>query len=196
MREANIERNTTETQISINLNIDGTGNYNIKTGCGFLNHMLELFARHGRFDLTVNCVGDTQVDYHHTVEDVGIALARAFSDALTNRAGIKRYGSTILPMDEALILTAIDISGRPFLACNLNISAQRIGGFDTELVKEFFIAFCNNLGASLHINQLAGENSHHIIEGAFKSFARTLSDAVKIDEQYKDEIPSTKGTIL
>ncbi len=196
MREAQILRKTTETEIKVELNIDGTGDYNIKTGCGFLNHMLELFARHGRFNLSITCSGDTQVDFHHTVEDTGIALARAFSEALTDRAGIQRYGSTILPMDEALILTAIDISGRPFLGFNLSVPSQRIGGFDTELVKEFFTAFCNNLGASLHINQLAGENSHHIVEGTFKSFARSLSAAVKIDEQYENEIPSTKGTIL
>ncbi len=195
-RIASIERKTNETSITLKLNLDGSGKYSVKTGCGFLDHMLELFAHHGRFDLDVNCSGDTHVDDHHTAEDIAICLGRAFSDALSDRAGIQRYGSFTLPMDEALILAAVDISGRAVLGYKLDITAQKVGTFDTELVQEFFTAFVRSLGASLHIQQLAGENNHHIIEGAFKAVARALAIAVKIDEKYKDEKPSTKGTIL
>ncbi len=195
-RTAEIKRKTNETDINLNLNINGSGKYDIKTDCGFLNHMLELFAYHGKFDITLTCKGDVYVDDHHTVEDVAICLGQAFSTALNDRAGIKRYGSFTLPMDEALILAAIDISGRAILCYNLQLSAQKVGTFDTELVKEFFLAFTRNLGVSLHIQQLAGENNHHIIEGTFKAVARALNAAVEIDEKYKLQQPSTKGTIL
>ena len=195
MRLAEIKRETAETEIYLEINIDGKGEGKINTGCGFLDHMLTLFSRHGRFDLTVNCKGDTQVDYHHTAEDIGICLGEAFSKALGNKKGITRYGSMMLPMDEALILSAIDISGRGMLCYDLSIPAEKVGDFDTELVKEFFIAFCRKADITLHIRSLAGENSHHIIEGAFKSVARSLAAACAIDEKYKDEIPSTKGVL-
>lgn len=195
-RTANITRATAETEISLTLTLDGTGRFAVETGCGFLNHMLELFARHGRFDIELACRGDVQVDYHHTVEDVAIVLGRAFSDALGTRAGICRYGSCTLPMDEALILAAVDISGRPALGYALAIQAQKVGDFDTELVKEFLLGFVRSLGASVHVRQLAGENSHHIIESMFKALARALREAVTIDAQFASEIPSTKGTIL
>ena len=196
MRSASITRNTQETQIQLTLTLDGSGNYAVSTGCGFLDHMLELFARHGRFDLELTCHGDLHVDAHHTVEDVAICLGRAFDQALADRRGITRYGSVILPMDEALILAAVDISGRPALGYALDIPAQRVGDFDTELVKEFMAALVRAMGASIHLRQLAGENSHHIIEGAFKALARALRQAVAIDPACGDEIPSTKGTIL
>ncbi len=195
MRNAQINRKTTETDISLSLELDGTGRYDIDTGCGFFNHMLELFTRHGRFDITLKCTGDTYVDDHHTVEDIGIALGQAFSAALGEKRGIKRYGQCILPMDESLILTAVDISGRGMLGFDLSIPTQKVGTFDTELVQEFWIAFARNAGCTLHIKQLAGTNSHHIIEGAFKSAARSLRDAVSIDQAAPDSIPSTKGLL-
>ncbi len=195
-RTASAARVTDETSIELSLSLDGTGMYDIDTGCGFLNHMLELFARHGRFDLTLRCRGDVQVDYHHTVEDVAIVLGRAFSEALADRAGINRYGHIILPMDEALVLAAVDIGGRAAVGYALDIPTEKVGDFDTELVKEFALAFSRSLGASIHLRSLAGENSHHIIEGAFKALARALRMAVAIDEKFASEIPSTKGTIL
>lgn len=195
MRTSAIERNTAETKIILSLNLDGTGESTVDTGCGFLDHMLTLFAKHGRFDLTVKCDGDTNVDYHHTVEDIGIVLGTAFSEALGDKKGIERYGDIILPMDEALILTAVDLSGRAYLGFNLEIPTEKVGDFDTELVKEFWLGFVRTAGCTLHIKQLAGENSHHIIEGAFKSAARSFSKAVKINSDYKDEIPSTKGVL-
>ena len=195
MRTAEISRRTAETDIKLKLNIDGKGESVIKTGCGFFDHMLTLFAKHGRFDLEVECTGDTYVDYHHTVEDIGIVLGKAFCQALGEKRGIVRYGNFILPMDESLIMSAVDISGRAYLGYALNIPTQKVGDFDTELVEEFFIAFCNNAGLNLHIRQLAGSNSHHIIEGTFKSVARSLKAAVAIDEAFSDEIPSTKGVL-
>jgi imidazoleglycerol-phosphate dehydratase len=195
MRIAKITRKTEETDILLELNLDGTGKSSIDTGCGFLNHMLELFAKHGRFDISLTCKGDTDVDDHHTVEDIGIALGCAFCEALSDKKGIIRYGNTILPMDEALILSAVDLSGRSYLAYSLDIPAQKVGTFDTELTKEFWLAFSRNAKCTLHIKQLAGENSHHLIEGAFKSVARSLKQAVLIDTDFADEIPSTKGVL-
>lgn len=195
MRKTEIKRKTAETDIALKLDLDGSGKSVLSTGCGFLDHMLTLFARHGRFDLEINCKGDVEVDYHHTVEDIGISLGQAFSKALGDKKGITRYGDTVLPMDEALILTAVDISGRGMLLCDLNIRAKKVGDFDTELCEEFFTAFARNAGVTLHIRQLAGRNSHHIIEGVFKSAARSLKDAVAIDPALKDEIPSTKGVL-
>lgn len=195
MRIAELKRNTAETQISVFLNLDGTGKSEIATGCGFLDHMLTLFSRHGRFDLNVTCQGDTQVDYHHTTEDIGIALGTAFSQALGEKRGICRYGDTILPMDEALILTAVDISGRSFLGFELPIPTEKVGDFDTELVEEFWLAFVRKAECTLHFKELSGSNTHHIIEGAFKSAARSLKKAVLIDPVYADEIPSTKGVL-
>lgn len=195
MRTSEINRKTNETDIKLKLNIDGEGKNSIDTGCGFLDHMLTLFSRHARFDLEVKCVGDTYVDYHHTVEDIGIVLGKALANCLGEMRGIKRYGSFILPMDESLILTAVDISGRSYLGFSLDIPTQRVGDFDTELVREFFEAFVRNSNITLHINQLEGYNSHHIIEGAFKSVARSLKEAVSIDERFKNEIPSTKGVL-
>lgn len=195
MRTAQITRNTNETKIRLSIDLDGRGKYENKTGCGFLDHMLDLFARHGRFDLTVVCDGDTWVDDHHTVEDVGIALGTAMRDALGDMKGINRYGSMLLPMDEALVLCAVDISGRATLGWKMDIPTQKVGSFDTELVKEFWLAFVRTLGATLHFQQLAGENSHHIIEGMFKAAGRALSAAVAIDPRYADEIPSTKGIL-
>ena len=195
MRTATITRKTAETDIDLNLNLDGSGVSTIDSGCGFLDHMLTLFARHGRFNITLCCKGDTYVDDHHTAEDIGIALGQAFAQALGDKRGITRYADTILPMDEALILTAIDISGRSYLAYDLQIPTQKVGTFDTELVEEFWLAFTRNAGVTLHIRQMAGRNSHHIIEGAFKSAARSLKAAVAIDSAYFDEIPSTKGVL-
>ncbi len=195
MRNAEIARKTNETDIKLTLELDGAGKSEISTGCGFLDHMLTLFARHGRFDMSVSCKGDTYVDFHHTVEDIGIALGDAFKTALGDMRGIVRYGSMLLPMDEALIMTAVDISGRPHLSYGLDIPAQKVGEFDTELTEEFFLGFVRHAGMTLHIKQLAGTNSHHIIEGAFKSAARSLAAAVKIEEAYKNEIPSTKGVL-
>ena len=195
MRTSEIKRTTAETDILLKLNLDGSGTGNIKTGCGFLDHMLTLFAKHGRFDLNISCQGDTWVDDHHTVEDVGICLGKAFIDALGNKKGITRYGSTILPMDESLILSAVDLSGRGYLGYALQIPTEKVGSFDTELVEEFWLAFIRNADCTLHIRQLAGTNSHHIIEGAFKSVARSLKAAVTIDAAFADEIPSTKGVL-
>ena len=195
MRTAEISRNTAETKICLTLNLDGSGKSEIATGVGFLDHMLTLFARHGRFDLTVNCQGDTWVDDHHTTEDVGIALGQAFRQALGDKRGIVRYGSQILPMDEALILTAVDLSGRGYLGYDLQIPAQKVGTFDTELVEEFWLGFTRNAECTLHIRQMAGTNTHHIIEGAFKSAGRSLRMAVAIDAAYANEIPSTKGVL-
>ena len=195
MRTSNIKRTTAETDIFLTLNLDGTGVSQIDTGCGFLDHMLTLFARHGRFDLIVTCKGDTQVDDHHTVEDIGIALGVAFADALGSKRGICRYGSTTLPMDESLILTAVDLSGRAYLGYDLQIPTQKVGTFDTELVEEFLLGFVRNAACTLHVRHLAGTNSHHIIEGAFKSLARSLKQAVAIDRDYANEIPSTKGVL-
>jgi len=195
MREAIIERSTAETQIRLKLNLDGAGVYRNDTGCGFLNHMLDLFARHGRFDLEVTCKGDTRVDDHHSVEDIGIALGKAFEQALGEKKGVIRYGSTILPMDESLILSAVDLSGRGLLVYDLQIPTEKVGTFDTELTEEFFRALAHNACATLHIRQLSGGNSHHIIEGTFKSVARSLRTAVAIDPACADEIPSTKGVL-
>ena len=195
MRIAELKRNTAETRISVFLNLDGTGKSEIATGCGFLDHMLTLFSRHGRFDLNVTCQGDTQVDYHHTTEDIGIALGTAFSQALGEKRGICRYGDTILPMDEALILTAVDISGRSFLGFELPIPTEKVGDFDTELVEEFWLGFVRKAECTLHFKELSGSNTHHIIEGSFKSAARSLKKAVLIDPVYADEIPSTKGVL-
>lgn len=196
MRETSITRNTAETQITLRLRLDGRGESDISTGCGFLDHMLELFARHGRFDMTLCCDGDLHVDAHHTTEDIAIVLGRAFDEALGDRRGITRYGSITLPMDEALILCALDISGRACLGYALDIPCEKVGEFDTELVQEFMAAFSRTLGASIHLRQLAGENSHHIIEGAFKALGRALKQAVSLDRDFPDEIPSTKGTIV
>lgn len=195
MRSCEIERNTNETKIYIELNIDGKGKADISTGVGFLDHMLTLFASHGRFDLTVRCKGDTYVDDHHSAEDIGIALGTAFSKCLGDKRGIVRYGSMILPMDEALIMSAVDFSGRAYLGYDLSIPTQKVGSFDTELVEEFFLGFVRNAALTLHIKQLDGKNSHHIIEGAFKSVARSIRAAVKIDPDFADEIPSTKGAL-
>ncbi len=195
MRQSEISRKTGETDVQIRLDLDGTGEYTIDTGVGFLNHMLELFARHGRFNLQVTCKGDTWVDDHHSTEDIGIALGQAFDKALGDRKGITRYGSMLLPMDESLIESAVDISGRGMLAYGLDIPTEKVGTFDTELVEDFFQAFAQNARCTLHIRQLAGRNSHHIIEGAFKSVARSLRAAVKIDPDTAGEIPSTKGVL-
>ncbi len=195
MRTAEINRKTNETDIKLTLCLDGTGKAEINTGCGFLDHMLTLFACHGSFDLCVSCKGDTYVDYHHTVEDIGIALGDAFKSALGDMCGITRYSSFILPMDEALIMTAVDISGRAHLSYGLEIPSYKVGDFDTELCEEFFLGLVRHAAVTLHIKQLAGTNSHHIIEGAFKSAARSLSAAVKIDCERKNEIPSTKGVL-
>lgn len=194
-RYSEIKRDTAETQIYVSLCLDGTGEGEIDTGCGFLNHMLVLFKKHGRFDLTVRCKGDTDVDYHHTAEDIGIVLGSAFSDCLGDMRGIKRYADRLLPMDEALILCALDISGRPHLEYALNIPTEKVGDFDTELVREFWLAFVRSAKMTLHLRQISGENSHHIIEGAFKAAARALCEACSIDEKFMDEIPSTKGVL-
>ena len=195
MRQAEIIRKTAETDITLTLCLDGEGKGTIDTGCGFLDHMLTLFSRHGSFDLDVKCNGDTQVDYHHTAEDIAICLGDAFKKALGDMKGITRYGSFILPMDESLILTAIDISGRSYLGYDLDIPTEKVGDFDTELTREFFEAFVRHADVTLHLKQLSGYNSHHIIEGTFKSFARTMKAAVTIDEKNKDKIPSTKGVL-
>ena len=195
MRTAEIIRKTAETDIMLRLDLDGRGEAAIDTGVGFLNHMLTLFARHGRFDLFVKCMGDTDVDDHHTAEDIGIALGQAFAQALGNKRGITRYGSQILPMDESLILSAVDISGRDYLGYDLAIPAEKVGTFDTELVEEFFLGFVRNARLTLHIRKMAGTNSHHIIEGAFKSVGRSLRQAVAVDAAFADEIPSTKGVL-
>ena len=195
MRIAKIDRKTAETDISLILNLDGTGEAKVCTGCGFMDHMLTLFAHHAGFDLEVTCKGDTDVDFHHSAEDIGIVLGDALAQALEEKKGIARYGSFLLPMDEALIMTALDISGRGHLSYDLQIPAARVGQFDTELVQEFFISLTRRAGITLHIRQLAGFNTHHIIEGAFKSVARSLGMAVKIDPAKADSIPSTKGVL-
>ena len=195
MRTAKIERNTAETKIFLELNLDGTGKSEIATGCGFLDHMLTLFSCHGSFGLTVRCQGDTYVDDHHTVEDIGIALGKALEIALGEKRGITRYGSFLLPMDEALILCALDISGRSYLGFHLEIPTAKVGTFDTELVEEFFLGLTRNANITLHLKQLDGKNSHHIIEGAFKAFGRALAQACAIDEKHAGEIPSTKGVL-
>lgn len=195
MRTAQIERNTNETQIRLTLNVDGRGQYQVDTGCGFLNHMLELFTRHGSFDLEVTCQGDTQVDDHHTVEDIGIALGKAFARALGDLRGVQRYGNFLLPMDEALVLCAVDLSGRGYLGWQMELPTEKVGTFDTELAEEFWIAFSRNCGATLHFQQMAGRNSHHILEAAFKGMGRALRQAVAIEPGRENEIPSTKGIL-
>ena len=196
MRTAEIIRKTAETDIMLTLNLDGTGMAEVSTGCGFLDHMLTLFAAHGRFDLNIACKGDTYVDDHHSAEDIGICLGKAFTEALGDKRGITRYGSFLLPMDEALILTAADISGRSYLGWQLEIPTEKIGTFDSELLEEFFLGFVRNCPMSLHVRKLAGTNSHHIAEAIFKAVARALGEAVSIAENRADEIPSTKGVLL
>ena len=195
MRRAEIKRKTAETDIALTLELDGTGKSVIDTGCGFLDHMLTLFAAHGKFDLQVKCVGDTYVDYHHTTEDIGIALGEAFASALGEKRGILRYGDEILAMDEAVVLSSVDFSGRTYLGYSLNIPTEKVGDFDTELVEEFWYGFARKAACALHLRLLAGHNSHHIIEGAFKSVARSLRQAVAVDERFAAEIPSTKGVL-
>ncbi len=196
MRSADITRKTAETDISLSLSIDGTGEGSIDTGCGFLNHMLTLFAKHGRFDLNIRCKGDTDVDYHHTTEDIGIALAQAFRAALGDGRGIRRYGSMLLPMDETLMLVSLDISGRAFLRYDAHISAAKVGDFDCELAEEFLMALSRTLGLTLHVQQFAGSNAHHIIEAIFKALGRSLGQACSIDEAAANVIPSSKGVLL
>lgn len=195
MRTAEITRKTAETDISLMLDLDGSGKSLINTGCGFLNHMLKLLAAHARFDLEIVCNGDIEVDYHHSVEDIGICLGKAIKEALGDKAGICRYGYMILPMDEALILTSVDISGRAQLSCSLDIPSQKVGDFDTELCEEFMAALARSAEIAIHIRQLDGRNSHHIIEGVFKSLARSLKQAVRLDPELCGEIPSTKGAL-
>ena len=195
MRTAKITRQTAETDITLELNIDGRGESKISSGCGFLDHMLTLLAKHARFDLTLTCKGDTEVDDHHTAEDIGIVLGQALAKALGDKKGINRYGNMILPMDEALILSAVDISGRGCLVYDLQIPSEKVGTFDTELVEEFWLSFVRNADCTLHIRSLSGKNSHHIIEGAFKSVARSLRAAVEVDPAFADDLPSTKGVL-
>ena len=195
MREASIKRDTRETQIELQLNLDGTGKAAIASGCGFLDHMLELFARHGDFDLAVKCCGDTHVDYHHSVEDIGICLGKAFTEALGDKRGITRYGQFLLPLDETLVLCACDLSGRDYLGWGVELPSMTVGDFDTELAEEFWLAFVRNCPASIHIRQMAGRNTHHILEAIFKGMGRTLKMAVAMDEKHLNEIPSTKGTL-
>lgn len=195
MRTGSIKRKTKETDISVELNIDGKGKSDINTGCGFLDHMLTLFASHGLFDLKVSCKGDCEVDFHHTTEDIGIALGAAFLQAMGDKKGIARYGSKILPMDESLILSSVDISGRGMLVYDVLIPTEKVGDFDTELVREFFIAFASNANLTLHIRSICGDNSHHVIEGAFKSVSRSLCDALSFDERRAGQIPSSKGAL-
>ncbi|MCR4723915.1 MAG: imidazoleglycerol-phosphate dehydratase HisB [Clostridia bacterium] len=195
MRKAEIKRKTAETDIVLTLDLDGTGKSDIDSGVGFLDHMLTLFAKHGRFDLQLACKGDTQVDDHHSVEDIGICLGEAFAKALGDKAGIRRYGSMLLPMDEALVLSSLDISGRAHLSYTASIRARKVGTFDTELAEEFWEAFARSAKITLHIRQLAGRNAHHIIEGMFKSVARALREAVSVDPALAGEIPSTKGVL-
>ncbi len=195
MRTSEISRRTAETEVRLALNLDGSGISGVDSGVGFLNHMLTLFARHGRFDLSVRCKGDVEVDGHHNVEDTGICLGQAFREALGERRGVRRYASLILPMDEALVLCAVDLSGRSLLCCDLNIPSQKIGTFDTELCEEFLQAFVREAGITLHVRQLAGSNSHHIVEAVFKALGRALRQAVSIDPDSAEEIPSTKGVL-
>lgn len=195
MRQAHIIRNTAETAIDLTIDLDGRGTAAISTGCGFLDHMLTLFAKHGRFDLSVSCQGDTQVDFHHTAEDIGIVLGQAFAKAVGDKRGIVRYGSMLLPMDESLILSAVDLSGRCGLYYDLSVPTEKVGAFDTELIEEFWLGFVRQAACTLHIKKLAGTNSHHILEGAFKSVARSLRAAVTVEAAFADEIPSTKGVL-
>jgi len=195
MRTSKINRKTTETNITLTLNLDGTGKHNIETGVGFLDHMLELFSRHGRFDLDITCKGDTHVDSHHSVEDIGICLGEAFSEALSDARGIYRYSDVTLPMDEALVLCAVDVSGRSHLSLDITLPDRAVGAMDTELFEEFLQAFVRKAGLTLHIRMLEGKNAHHILEACFKALARALKIAVNIDTKYSDEIPSTKGTL-
>ncbi len=195
MREAEIVRKTAETDILLRLNLDGKGASAVDSGCGFLDHMLTLFSKHAGYDLQVKCKGDTEVDYHHTAEDIGIALGKAFLSALGEKRGIARYGDILLPMDETLIMAAVDISGRDYAALNVNMPTSKVGDFDTELCEEFWLAFVREAKITLHVNQLAGKNSHHIIEGIFKAIARALAKATAIDLARADEVPSTKGVL-
>lgn len=195
MRNSTVERKTAETDIKLSINIDGNGMSNISTGCGFMDHMLVLFAHHSGFDIDIKCDGDTYVDYHHTVEDIGICLGEAFTKALGDKRGINRYGNITLPMDEALVLAAADISGRNFLRYSVEIPTEKIGDFDSELIKEFWFAFVRSSNITLHIKELDGENSHHIAECVFKAVAHALSNAVEVNEKRKNEIPSTKGVL-
>ncbi len=195
MRTSTIKRNTEETKIELSLNLDGKGESKIDTGCGFFDHMLTLFSKHSKIDLDVTCKGDINVDYHHTVEDIGIVLAKALLEALGDKKGINRYADVILPMDESLILTSLDVSGRSYLGFDVVFPTEKIGDFDTELVEEFFMALTRCAEITLHIKKMAGENSHHIAEGIFKSFARSLRTAIAIDENFKDQLPSTKGVL-
>ena len=195
MRIAEIRRTTKETDIALTLNLDGRGVSDIRSGCGFLDHMLTLFAKHARFDLSLTCKGDVEVDYHHTAEDIGIALGEAFGKALGDKKGISRYGNFLMPMDETLVLSAVDISGRSHLSYAAEVKAKKVGDFDTELVEEFFEAFVRNAKLTLHIMKLSGKNSHHILEAVYKSVARSLKQAVAIEQAYQDEIPSTKGVL-
>ncbi len=195
MRIAQVTRKTAETDISLQFNLDGTGKSTIDSGCGFLDHMLTLFSKHAGYDLFLTCKGDVEVDYHHTTEDIGIALGKAFLEALGEKKGITRYGDTMLPMDETLISSAVDISGRDYAAISLQMQAAKVGDFDTELCEEFWLAFVREAKITLHVTQLAGKNAHHIIEGTFKSVARTLAKATAIDKNRADEVPSTKGVL-
>lgn len=195
MRTADIQRTTNETDVSVWIELDGSGRGDIDTGMGFMNHMLELFARHGRFDLDVKCVGDTHVDYHHSTEDIGITLGAAVKDALGEKRGIRRYGSIMLPMDEALVLCAVDLSGRAHLEWDAEMPQAKVGDFDTELVKEFFLGFVRASEATVHIREISGENTHHIIEAMFKGFSRALAEAASPDPALRSEIPSTKGVL-
>lgn len=196
MRDIRLERNTAETQIELTLDLDGAGIYQVDTGCGFLNHMLELFARHGRFDLVLACHGDVEVDYHHTAEDVGIALGQAFRRGLGEMRGIRRYGSFCLPMDEALVLAAVDLSGRCTLNWDVRCPTEKVGDFDVECAREFWLGFARSVPATLHFVQFAGGNSHHILEACWKGMARALAAAVRVDQAHRDEIPSTKGLLV
>lgn len=196
MRDIRLERNTVETQIELTLDLDGAGIYQVDTGCGFLNHMLELFARHGRFDLVLTCHGDVEVDYHHTAEDVGIALGQAFRRGLGEMRGIRRYGSFCLPMDEALVLAAVDLSGRCTLNWDVRCPTEKVGDFDVECAREFWLGFARSVPATLHFVQFAGGNSHHILEACWKGMARALAAAVQVDQAHRDEIPSTKGLLV
>ena len=195
MRTANIKRDTRETQIRLTLDLDGAGKSSVSSGVGFLDHMLELFARHGDFDLTLTCHGDTQVDFHHSVEDIGICLGQSYAESLGDKRGIARYGQFLLPMDEALVLCAVDLSGRDYLGWALDLPAQKVGDFDTELAKEFWLGFVRCCPSSVHIRQMAGENTHHILEAVFKGMGRALRMAAAPDEKHRDEIPSTKGVL-
>lgn len=196
MRDIRLERNTAETQIELTLDLDGAGIYQVDTGCGFLNHMLELFARHGRFDLVLTCHGDVEVDYHHTAEDVGIALGQAFRRGLGEMRGIRRYGSFCLPMDEALVLAAVDLSGRCTLNWDVRCPTEKVGDFDVECAREFWLGFARSVPATLHFVQFTGGNSHHILEACWKGMARALAAAVQVDQAHRDEIPSTKGLLV